>query len=168
MLEVDCAIMTPHDVLKTSGHVDRFADFMVSDSKTGEFYRADHVLEARLEKMIKAAKTAEEKESLEAVLAKVDGYSMEQLQEYIAAFSLKSDNGNDFGPVKQFNLMFGTEIGPSGNCKAFMRPETAQGQFVNFKRLLECNNDRMPFASAMIGRSFRNEISPRSGLLRVR
>lgn len=49
-----------------------------------------------------------------------------------------------------------------------MRPETAQGQFLNFKRLLEFNMDRMPFASAQIGRSFRNEISPRSGLLRVR
>lgn len=50
----------------------------------------------------------------------------------------------------------------------FLRPETAQGQFLNFKKLLEFNNDRMPFASAQIGRSFRNEISPRSGLLRVR
>ena len=49
-----------------------------------------------------------------------------------------------------------------------MRPETAQGQFLNFKKLLEFNNDKMPFASAQVGRAFRNEISPRSGLLRVR
>ena len=53
-------------------------------------------------------------------------------------------------------------------CTRFLRPETAQGQFLNFKKLLEFNNERMPFASAQIGRSFRNEISPRSGLLRVR
>lgn len=51
---------------------------------------------------------------------------------------------------------------------SYLRPETAQGMFLNFKKLLEFNNDRMPFASAQIGRSFRNEISPRSGLLRVR
>ena len=51
---------------------------------------------------------------------------------------------------------------------SFLRPETAQGQFLNFKKLLEFNNDKMPFASAQVGRSFRNEISPRSGLLRVR
>jgi glycyl-tRNA synthetase (class II) len=51
---------------------------------------------------------------------------------------------------------------------SYLRPETAQGQFLNFKKLLEFNNDKMPFASASIGRSFRNEISPRSGLLRVR
>jgi len=51
---------------------------------------------------------------------------------------------------------------------SFLRPETAQGQFVNFKKLLEFNNEKMPFASAQVGRSFRNEISPRSGLLRVR
>lgn len=90
------------------------------------------------------------------------------MQEFITKFNLKSDKENDLTAVRQFNLMFRTEIGPSGLLKGFLRPETAQGQFVNFKRLLECNNDKMPFASAMIGRSFRNEISPRSGLLRVR
>ena len=167
MLEVDCSILTPHDVLKTSGHVDRFADYMVSDAKTGEFYRADHLLENRLEKMIPKA-SQQEKEQYENILAQIDGYGMEQLQEMITRFNLKSDNGNDLTPVRMFNLMFGTEIGPTGAFKAFLRPETAQGQFLNFKRLLECNNERMPFASAMIGKSFRNEISPRSGLLRVR
>lgn len=64
--------------------------------------------------------------------------------------------------------MFGADIGPTGYLKGFLRPETAQGQFVNFKRLLDYNNERIPFASASIGKSFRNEISPRSGLLRVR
>lgn len=64
--------------------------------------------------------------------------------------------------------MFDTAIGPSGDKKGYLRPETAQGQFLNFKKLLEFNNDRMPFASASIGKSFRNEISPRSGLIRVR
>ena len=64
--------------------------------------------------------------------------------------------------------MFDTSIGPAGDKKGYLRPETAQGQFLNFNKLLEFNNARMPFASASIGKSFRNEISPRSGLLRVR
>jgi glycyl-tRNA synthetase len=64
--------------------------------------------------------------------------------------------------------MFDTSIGPSGDKKGYLRPETAQGQFLNFSKLLEFNNARMPFASASIGKSFRNEISPRAGLLRVR
>lgn len=64
--------------------------------------------------------------------------------------------------------MFKTTLGPSAACPGYLRPETAQGQFVNFKKLLEFNQNSMPFASASIGKSFRNEISPRSGLLRVR
>ena len=64
--------------------------------------------------------------------------------------------------------MFDTQIGPTGQFKGFLRPETAQGHFINFKRLLDSNNEQMPFASASIGKSFRNEISPRQGLLRVR
>jgi glycyl-tRNA synthetase len=64
--------------------------------------------------------------------------------------------------------MFESQIGPTGQFKAYLRPETAQGHFVNFNRLLEFNNGRLPFASAQIGKSFRNEISPKQGLLRVR
>lgn len=64
--------------------------------------------------------------------------------------------------------MFETRIGPSGSGKGYLRPETAQGQFLNFQKLLEFNQQSMPFASASIGKSYRNEISPRSGLLRVR
>jgi glycyl-tRNA synthetase len=64
--------------------------------------------------------------------------------------------------------MFKTSIGPNGNLVGFLRPETAQGIFVNFGKLLEYNGGRMPFASAQIGLGFRNEIAPRNGLLRVR
>lgn len=64
--------------------------------------------------------------------------------------------------------MFDSSIGPTGKQKGYLRPETAQGHFLNFARLLDFNNGRLPFASAQVGRAFRNEISPRSGLLRVR
>lgn len=76
--------------------------------------------------------------------------------------------GGELEPPVEFNLMFETKIGPSGQLPGYLRPETAQGQFVNFAKLLEFNQQAMPFASASIGKSFRNEISPRSGLLRVR
>jgi glycyl-tRNA synthetase len=167
MLELDTAILTPHDVLKASGHVDRFTDFMVKDTKTGDFYRADHILEDRLEKRIKDASESERKE-LEIILAQLDDYKEPQLQELMDRFQVLSDTGNELTPVIRFNLMFGASIGPTGYIRGFLRPETAQGQFTNFKRLLECNYERMPFASAQIGKSFRNEISPRAGLLRVR
>lgn len=169
MLELDATILTPYDVLKSSGHVDRFTDYMVRDAKTGDFYRADHLVEAALEtRLADPATSAEDRGEYQNILAQIDGYGETALQAFIDRFGLLSDAGNPLTPVTKFNLMFPSEIGPSGNLKAFMRPETAQGQFVNFRRLLECNNDRMPFASAMIGKSFRNEISPRSGLLRVR
>merc|ERR1711970_681080 len=77
-------------------------------------------------------------------------------------------SGNDLSEPIEFNLMFETHIGPSGAIKGFLRPETAQGMFVNFKRLLEFKKGKLPFAAAQIGNAFRNEISPRSGLIRVR
>ncbi|MES1922708.1 hypothetical protein MHBO_004233, partial [Bonamia ostreae] len=76
--------------------------------------------------------------------------------------------GNNLSEPYEFNLMFGTQIGPTGKLKGYLRPETAQGIFVNFKKLLEENGGKVPFAAAQIGNSYRNEISPKSGLLRVR
>ena len=75
---------------------------------------------------------------------------------------------NGLSPAFEFNLMFATHIGPTGMLKGYMRPETAQGIFVNFRDLLYHNGGKLPFACAQIGQSFRNEIAPRAGLLRVR
>jgi glycyl-tRNA synthetase len=87
----------------------------------------------------------------------------------IKKYELKNPNtGAEPEPPVAFNLMFQTAIGPSSNAPGYLRPETAQGQFLNFAKLLEFNQQQMPFASASIGKSFRNEISPRAGLLRVR
>ena len=199
MLEIDCPAVTPYDILKTSGHVDRFADWMCKDSKTGEIFRADHLVEETLESRLKGDKEArgqevvvnEEKEAkkkkskvkktvveklddkvvqeYEEILAKIDNYGGPELGELITKYNIKNPTTNtELLPPIAFNLMFGTEIGPSGQYKGFLRPETAQGQFMNFQKLLEFNQQSMPFASASIGKSFRNEVSPRSGLLRVR
>lgn len=170
MLEVDTAMLTPEPVLKASGHVERFADYMVKDVKTGECFRADHLIEGHIEKVLADKKIAEDlKKELEALLPKIDGFSKEDMADTLKKYNMKSPvTGNDLSEPLEFNLMFSTSIGPSGLVKGFLRPETAQGIFVNFKRLLEFNQGKLPFAAAQIGSAFRNEISPRSGLIRVR
>ncbi|GIZ03289.1 glycine--tRNA ligase [Caerostris extrusa] len=170
MLEVDCTILTPENVLKASGHVDRFADLMVKDLKNGECFRLDHLIKAHLEKLMTEKNvTPQQIAEYEDIIVKLDGYSKDEMNAILRKFDMKSPNtGNDLSDALEFNLMFSTSIGPTGNLKGFLRPETAQGIFVNFKRLLQFNQGRLPFAAAQIGNSFRNEISPRTGLIRVR
>lgn len=177
MLELDCTMLTPYDVLKTSGHVDKFADYMVKDTQNGEIFRADHLVKNVLKKRLagddhkkknKEVISEETKKEYEEVLEQLDNYDGKGLDELIKKYDIRSDAGNPVSECTLFNLMFETQIGPTGNLKGFLRPETAQGQFLNFKRLLDYNTGAMPFASAQIGKSFRNEISPRQGLLRVR
>lgn len=198
MLEVDCTMLTPHDVFKTSGHVEKFADWMSKDPQTGEIFRADHLVEEVLEARLKGDKEArghkvqtdEEKETkrkkkvketkpiklddavvqeYEKVLAQIDNYDGAALSDLISKYEIKNPTtGGDLLPPIAFNLMFQTAIGPSGQLQGYLRPETAQGHFLTFQKLLDFNQNSMPFASASVGKSFRNEISPRSGLLRVR
>ncbi|KAI4806331.1 hypothetical protein KUCAC02_017160 [Chaenocephalus aceratus] len=170
ILEIDCTMLTPEAVLKTSGHVDKFADYMVKDAKTGECYRADHLLKAHLKQLMSDEKCSAEKVAeLEDVITQMDNYTQQQLADLFVKYNVKSPStGNDLTPPTSFNLMFQTSIGPGGNMTGYLRPETAQGMFLNFKRLLEFNQGKLPFGAAQIGNSFRNEISPRSGLIRVR
>ncbi|EMD92546.1 hypothetical protein COCC4DRAFT_162840 [Bipolaris maydis ATCC 48331] len=169
MLKVEPTILTTHDVLKTSGHVDKFADWMCKDPKTGEIFRADHLVEEVLEARLKGDKEARGQKEIEEVLAKIDNYNGEELGLLMKKYDIRNPaNNGELLPPVAFNLMFQTSIGPSSNLPAYLRPETAQGQFVNFQKLLDHNMQQMPFASASIGKSFRNEISPRQGLLRVR
>ncbi|KAH0544440.1 Glycine--tRNA ligase 1, mitochondrial [Glutinoglossum americanum] len=199
MLEVDCTMLTPHEVLKTSGHVEKFADWMCKDPKTGEIFRADHLVEEVLEARLKGDKEArglkvdreddadakKKKKKVkdikalrlddavvkeyEEVLAKIDNYGGDELGSLIQKYNIKNPTtGGDLLSPVAFNLMFQTSIGPSGGMAGYLRPETAQGQFLTFQKLLEFNQQSMPFASASIGKSFRNEISPRAGLMRVR
>ncbi|KAK1119609.1 hypothetical protein K0M31_013032 [Melipona bicolor] len=170
MLEVDCSILTPEPVLQASGHVERFADLMVKDIKSGECFRLDHLIKSHLEKVTSDKKTNENVSAeCKDIIIKLDGMTKDEMAAVMSKFNIKSPiTGNDLTEPIEFNLMFGTQIGPSGLVKGFLRPETAQGIFVNFKRLLAFNQDRLPFAAAQIGNAFRNEISPRSGLLRVR
>ncbi|XP_041014352.1 glycine--tRNA ligase, mitochondrial 1-like [Juglans microcarpa x Juglans regia] len=171
MLEVDCPCVTPEVVLKASGHVDKFTDLMVKDEKTGTCYRADHLLKDFCnEKLQKDLSISTEKAAeLKHILAVLDDLSAEELGAKLKEYGITApDTKNPLSDPYPFNLMFQTSIGPSGLSPGYMRPETAQGIFVNFKDLYYYNGNKLPFAAAQIGQAFRNEISPRQGLLRVR
>lgn len=198
MISLKTSMLTPYKVLKTSGHVDKFADFMCKDPKSGEILRTDHlikdVIETRLKgdreargekveevddpkkkkKASKVAKTAVKLDDAvikeyEHLLATLDDCQQADFANIIKKHDIRNPTtGNEVEPPVPVNLMFSTEIGASGKEPAFLRPETAQAQFLAFPKLVEMTGGRLPFASACIGYSFRNELSPRSGLLRVR
>lgn len=170
MLELECTTLMPHAVLKASGHVDRFTDLMVKDTKTGECYRADKLLEQCMERLAEAKETTTaQREEYAKIAIQAGAYSPSDLWAKFQEFGITAPaSGNPLTEPFPFNLMFSTPIGPEGNIQGYLRPETAQGMFINFRRLLDYNQNRMPFAAAQIGLAFRNEIAPRNGLLRVR
>ncbi|GAY56998.1 hypothetical protein CUMW_175990 [Citrus unshiu] len=160
MLEVDCPCVTPEAVLKASGHVEKFTDLMVKDEKMGTCYRADHLLKdfgnEKLEKDLSLS--AEKAAELRHLLAVLDDLSAEELGAKIKEYGITApDTKNPLSDPYPFNLMFQTSIGPSGLIPGYMRPETAQGIFVNFKDLYYYNGNKLPFAAAQIGQAFRNE-----------
>lgn len=150
MYAVDAAILMNPKVWVASGHVGGFNDPLVEDLKTKKRYRADHLLEA----------------------AGIDpmGMDLDTLNTAIRENSVKSPDGNDLGEVRQFNMMFKTNIGATEDedSVSYLRPETAQGIFVNFKNVLDTFNPKLPFGIAQIGKAFRNEIAPRDFVFRTR
>lgn len=139
------------------------------DTKNGQCHRADKLIEDGITKLLAKKKKPEERQELEQVIRDCGEYNQEAIDGCIQKYGLKApESGNDLTEARPFNLMFGTDIGPTGQLKGYLRPETAQGIFLNFRRLIEFNNGRMPCAGAQVGLAFRNEIAPRQGLLRVR
>jgi glycyl-tRNA synthetase len=137
-------------VWEASGHVGGFNDPLVTDVKTKKRYRADHLLE-------------------DAGINPT-GMSLEKMGEVIAQKKIKSPEGNELTAPKQFNMMFKTSVGSVDGTDTivYMRPETAQGMFVNFKNIIDSYHPKLPFGIAQIGRNFRNEIAPRDFIFRVR
>ncbi len=150
MYGVDAAILMNQNVWKASGHVGGFSDPLVEDIKTQKRYRADHLLED--------------------VGIDVKGLGLAQMDALIKEKGIKSPEGNPLGDVRQFNMMFQTNVGPvaSDDSISYLRPETAQGMFVNFKNVLDSMHPKMPFGLAQIGKAFRNEIAPRDFIFRTR
>ena len=147
--EVECPTISPENVWIASGHVKSFSDMLAECVKCGEPYRADHMVEERLK--ISCA-----------------GKQSEELHEIIVKEGIKCPKcGGDLGKVYNYNLMFATEVGNPGKV-AYLRPETAQTTYLAFRRLWEVARKKLPFGVLQIGHSFRNEISPRQGMIRLR
>jgi glycyl-tRNA synthetase len=161
LFEIDTSILLPYPVLKASGHVDKFCDILLCDETNGTSYRADHYISQILE-------SKKQTEDIIRDLKNVDCMTCKEIDDCIKKYNIKTPEGNNFSPAMKFNLMFETNLGYKTGQSIFLRPETAQGQFLNFKKLYEFNNKKIPFGSATIGKAFRNEISPRSGLIRTR
>ena len=150
MYGVDAAILMNQKVWQASGHVDTFTDPLVEDLETQQRFRADHLLkDAGFD---------------------VEGLSLDQLTQLIKDNSVKSPAGNELSEVRTFNMMFKTTVGPVADDSSisYLRPETAQGIFTNYKNVLDSFYPDLPFGLAQQGKAFRNEISPRDFIFRSR
>jgi len=151
MYGLDAAIIMNAKVWEASGHTGAgFCDPLVEDLKTGERYRADHLLKD--------------------AGVNADGMTLADIDAAIKEKGLKSPKGNELSPARQFNLMFESRVGATSGeeGKVYLRPETAQGIFANFKNVVDSMSPKLPFGIAQIGKAFRNEIAPREFLFRVR
>ncbi len=154
MVGLDAAILMHPDVWKASGHVESFTDPMVDCRKCKHRFRADHLVEAQAMEEDAVERTPEEMANLEKLLEGV----------------VCPDCGGELTPMRQFNMMFRTHMGPVEDTAAvvYLRPETAQGIFVNFKNVQAATRKKLPFGIAQIGKSFRNEITPGNFIFRTR
>jgi glycyl-tRNA synthetase len=151
---LDAAIIMHPKVWEASGHTATFNDMLVESRTSKRRYRADHLIE-------------------DATGIDAEGLSPEELTRIIqedGRVKDPADGGRDFAPVRPFNLMFETYMGPvkSEENLAYLRPETAQGIFVNFKNVTQTSRVKVPFGIAQQGKSFRNEITPGNFIFRTR
>ena len=150
MYGVDAAILMNQKVWQASGHVDTFVDPLCEDTVNHRRYRTDHILKDN---------------GVDA-----DGMTMEQMDAVIAEKDIKSPDGNPLSTSRTFNMMFKTHVGAteSDDSISYLRPETAQGIFTNFKNVVDSFYPNLPFGIAQQGKAFRNEIAPRDFVFRSR
>ncbi len=147
-VEIDTPTVAVEEVFIASGHVSCFTDVAIECESCGRVFRADHYIKDVLDIEVEP--------------------SIEMVKEIIETYDLRCTCGGRFKEPFHFNLMFSTTIGPGKGKRGYLRPETAQGMFIDFKRLLEYFRHKLPFGVAQIGRAYRNEISPRQGVIRLR
>jgi len=147
---VDAAILMNQKVWKASGHVDTFVDPLCEDTVNHRRYRTDHILKDN---------------GIDA-----DGMTMAEMDAAIAEKGIKSPDGNPLSQSRTFNMMFETQVGAteSEDSTSYLRPETAQGIFTNFKNVVDSFYPNLPFGIAQQGKAFRNEIAPRDFVFRSR
>ncbi len=150
MVGLDSQIMLHPETWVASGHVGSFSDPLVEDKVTAKRYRADHLIEAWLKE-----------QKLESNEVQVENMRIEEMGEFIATKNITSPDGNPVTEPRSFNLLFETAIGSVAGekSKVYLRGETAQGIFSNFKQILDSTRVQLPFGVGQIGKSFRNEIT---------
>ncbi|MDR0792589.1 MAG: glycine--tRNA ligase [Chitinophagaceae bacterium] len=172
---VDAAIFMHPTTWKASGHVDNFSDPMIDNKDSKKRYRVDHLLEAFADQLNAEGKTQEAEQllaSMDALLAKDDFTGLKKLIDDNKITCSVSGTAN-WTDIRQFNLMFKTEFGavasenPDDNI-VYLRPETAQGIFVNFLNVQKTARMKVPFGIAQTGKAFRNEIVARQFIFRMR
>ncbi|MDR5656109.1 glycine--tRNA ligase [Halodesulfurarchaeum sp. HSR-GB] len=151
--EIDAPTILPEAVFEASGHLDGFDDLLVECPECQSSHRADHLIEDQTD------------------IAEAESFTPREIESLLAEHEIECPScGAPLAgePVEEFNLMFETAIGPGSTNKGYLRPETAQGIFVDFPRLREYARGELPFGVAQIGRAYRNEISPRNAIVRTR
>lgn len=150
MYGVDAAILMNQKVWQASGHVNTFVDPLCEDMVNHRRYRTDHILKDNG--------------------VDPEGMTMEQMDAIITEKGIKSPDGNSLSASRTFNMMFKTHVGPVDDeaSISYLRPETAQGIFTNYKNVVDNFYPDLPFGIAQQGKAFRNEISPRDFVFRSR
>lgn len=149
MVGIDSQIILHPKTWEASGHVGSFVDVVVEDKVTHKQYRADHLIEEWI------------KNKNEYKNTNTQDMSLEDMADFIKQNKITSPQGNPISDIKRFNLLMHTKLGCLENAKdeVYLRGETAQGIFTNFKNVVDCTRVRLPFGIGQIGKSFRNEIT---------
>ncbi len=169
---VDAAIFMHPTTWKASGHVDGFSDPMIDNKDSKKRYRADQLIEAKAEELEKAGKKEDADQLVKKLARLLEAEDLAGVRDLIIEEKIicpiaKNSNWTD---VRQFNLMFSTQVGSvaEDSSTIYLRPETAQGIFVNFLNVQKTGRMKIPFGIAQIGKAFRNEIVARQFTFRMR
>ena len=169
---IDAAIFMHPPTWKASGHVDNFSDPMIDNRDSNKRYRVDHLIEGYAEQLNAQGKVKEAEEliaEMDRLLAAEDFTSLKKLLE-VNKISCAVSGTTNWTDIRQFNLMFSTQVGSVAeeSDTIYLRPETAQGIFVNFLNVQKTARMKVPFGIAQIGKAFRNEIVARQFIFRMR
>lgn len=169
---IDAAIFMHPTTWKASGHVDNFSDPMIDNKDSKKRYRVDHLIEQYADKLTEAGKEEQAKEILHQMEALLAAENFQGLLDLIQNNKIAcSVSGTcNWTEIRQFNLMFDTKMGSVSDDAdtIYLRPETAQGIFVNFLNVQKTARMKIPFGIAQVGKAFRNEIVARQFIFRMR
>jgi len=168
ILPLETASVMQEKSLIASGHVEKFQDLLVRDTVTGDVLRVDHMIQEHLEKTLSEAESAARWSEMQPIIYGPDPAAgtwrlLEELK-----LTHHPQTGHPLSQPFEFNLMFSTRMGAEGKRNAYLRPELAQGIFLNFGHVFRQTDGSLPFGVASIGNVYRNEVSARQGLLRTR